>query len=58
MTLIMLMQQTSAQSWTWLVLVAVLLLCCAPMLWMMLRGGHGRGRNHDGTHGRDDEKRS
>ena len=58
MTLIMLMQQSTGRSWIWLALLAVLLLCCAPMLWMMLRGGHGRGRDHDGTHGRDDEKRS
>lgn len=56
MILILLMQQSAGRSWTWLALLAVLLLCCAPMLWMMLRGG--RGRDRDGSHDRSDDKRS
>ncbi len=42
MNLIMLMQQSPGRSWTWLVLLVVLLLCCAPMFWMMVRGRHNK----------------
>ena len=44
MNLEMLMQESFGGSWTWLVLLVVLLACCAPMLWMMVRGKRDRDK--------------